>query len=149
MKILVDADGCPNIIKQIVFRAAKRLAIKTILYANHPLTIPGSPHIHFVQVPKGFDVADSEIEKMVEKGDLVITDDIPLADAVIDKHATALGTRGNIYTKDNIKEKLRSRNMMTELRDAGQISGGPRSPGKKDQQSFANALDRFLAKNKS
>ena len=148
MKILVDADACPNVIKEIIYRASKRLSINIILFANHSLTIPKSPYVKFVLVSRGFDVADEEIEKMVAAGDLVITADIPLADKVIDKNATAINVRGMLYTKDNIKERLRMRNLMDELRGAGQITGGPAPLNKKDQQNFANALDAFLAKNK-
>ncbi len=147
MNIFVDADACPNVIKEIIFRVAKRLKIKTIFFANHTLRLPPSPFIKFVQVEKGFDVADFEIEKRVEKGDLVITADIPLADSVIDKNATAINVRGMVYTKENIKEKLAMRNLMDGLRGAGQITGGPPPLNKTDQQQFANALDRFLAKN--
>lgn len=148
MKILVDADACPNVIKDIIFRAANRLKINCVLYANHPLNIPNSPYIRFMQVSKGFDVADKAIEEKVEKGDLVITADIPLADSVIDKHAYAINPRGTIYTKDNIKEKLGMRNFMDEMRGAGQVTGGPPPLGKTDRQKFANALDSLLAKMK-
>jgi uncharacterized protein YaiI (UPF0178 family) len=147
MKILVDADSCPKVIKEIIFRASKRLSIETILFANHVLNIPNSPHIKFQLVGKGFDVADSVIEDMVQKGDLVVTADIPLADSVIDKNATAINVRGMLYTKENIKQKLTMRNFMSDMRDAGQVSGGPAAFSKKDQQNFANALDRFLAQN--
>jgi len=147
VKILVDADACPNVIKDILYRASKRLSIHLVLFANHALVIPKSSHIRFVQVSKGFDVADSEIEKIVEKGDLVVTADIPLADSVIDKNATAINPRGMLYTKDNIKEKLRMRNLMDELRGAGQMTGGPATLNKTDQQKFANTLDRFLTQN--
>jgi uncharacterized protein len=146
MKIFVDADACPNVIKDILYRASNRKSIELILFANHPLTIPGSPYIKFVQVSKGFDVADSEIEKVVQAGDLVITADIPLADAVIEKNAYAINPRGAFYTKENIKERLTMRNMMEDLRGQGQVSGGPPPLAKKDQQKFANALDRFIAK---
>ena len=146
MKILVDADACPNAIKEIIFRASKRLKIAVILFANHPIAVPKIPLIKFVQVPKGFDEADREIEKMVEQQDLVITADIPLANAVIDKHATALNPRGTLYTKENIKEKLQMRNFMDELRSTGQNIGGPSPLDKTSIQNFANALDRVLNK---
>jgi uncharacterized protein YaiI (UPF0178 family) len=148
MKILVDADACPNVIKDILFRASKRLSMNMILFANHPLTIPKTPFIKFVQVSKGFDVADDEIIKMVLPGDLVITADIPLADSVIDKHATAINPRGMLYTKENIKQKLTMRNFMEELRSTGAITGGPASLNKQDLQQFANALDQYLTKHK-
>lgn len=145
-KILVDADACPNVIKQIIFRASKRLNIPCILIANHPMAIPASPLISFMQVSQGFDVADDEIERQVQAGDIVITGDIPLADKVIEKKASAINPRGFLYTKDNIKEKLDVRNFMDEMRGAGQVTGGPKPLNKKDQQSFANALDRLLAR---
>lgn len=146
MKILVDADACPKPIKEVLYRVSKRLQIPIIFFANHSLTLPPSPLLTFKQVSKGFDVADSEIEKLVQKNDLVITADLPLADAVITKNATAINIRGTLYTHENIKQKLTMRNFMTDLRDAGQITGGPAPFGKKDIQNFANALDRFLAK---
>lgn len=147
MKILVDADACPNVIKDILFRASKRLSMQMILFANHTLSIPKTPFIKFILVPKGFDVADAEIIKMVSAGDLVITGDIPLADSVIDKKATAINPRGMLYTKENIKQKLSMRNFMEELRGTGAITGGPASLNKQDLQIFANALDRYLTKN--
>lgn len=146
MKILVDADACPNAIKQILFRAANKRQITCLLFANHPLTIPKSAFIRFMQVSKGVDVADNEIEAQVEKGDLVITADVPLAKLVIDKQAIAINPRGTLYTPENIKQKLGMRNFLTELRDAGHITGGPKALGKKDLQLFANALDRYLTK---
>lgn len=145
MKILVDADACPNVIKEIIFRAGKRLKIQTLLFANHTLRIPPSPYIKFILVSKGFDVADNEIEQLIAPGDLVVTADIPLANSVIDKQAAALNPRGMFYTKENIKETLQMRNLMSELRDSGKISGGPAPLDKKNQQAFANALDRYLA----
>ncbi len=148
MKILVDADACPNVIKDILFRASKRLNMQMILFANHALNLPKTPYIQFVQVSKGFDVADDEIIKRVLPGDLVITADIPLADSVIDKHATAINPRGMLYTKENIKQKLGMRNFMEELRGMGKITGGPASLNKQDLQEFSNKLDSFLAKNK-
>jgi len=147
VKIFVDADACPNVVKEILYRVSKRLQINTIFFANHSLRLPPSPFLKFVQVEKGFDVADFEIEKRVEAGDLVVTADIPLADSVIDKNATAINVRGMLYTKENIKEKLAIRNLMDGLRGAGQITGGPPPLNKTDQQQFANTLDRFLAKN--
>lgn len=148
MKILVDADACPNVIKDILFRASKRLSMNMILFANHTLAIPKTPFIKFKLVSKGFDVADDEIVKMVLPGDLVITADIPLADSVIDKNATAINPRGMLYTKENIKQRLGMRNFMEELRGMGKITGGPSSLNKQDLQEFANALDAYLAKHK-
>lgn len=146
MKILVDADACPNPIKAILFKVAAKRHIHLILFANHPLTIPGSPWIRFIQVPKGFDVADLEIVNTVEPNDIVITADIPLASLVIEKGAFALNPRGTLYTKNNIQEKLGMRNFMEELRGTGQHTGGPAPFDQKTKQYFANALDRLLHK---
>jgi uncharacterized protein YaiI (UPF0178 family) len=144
MKILVDADACPLIIKEILYRAAKRCSVLTSLYANQPLMIPSSPFIKFIQVDKGFDVADQRIIDDAVKGDLVVTADIPLAASVIEKGAFALNPRGEFYTQENISQKLAMRNLMTDLRSQGEITGGPGPLNKRHQQDFANALDRFL-----
>jgi uncharacterized protein len=146
MKILVDADACPKLIKEIIFKAANKRKIETILFANHAVHVPLSKFIKFKLVPKGFDVADSEIEAMVSSGDLVVTADIPLADSVITKQAHAINVRGQVYTKDNIKDILATRNLMQDLKDAGTVSGGPKALSNKDTQAFANALDRYLSK---
>lgn len=146
MKIYVDADACPNMVKEIIFRAAQKRKIETILVANQPISVPRSRLIKLIQVPGGFDVADAKIVELVSVDDLVITADIPLAAQVIDKKAHALNPRGELYTTENIKERLAVRNLMDGLRGAGQITGGPPPLGKTDQQSFANALDRFLTK---
>ncbi|MBI2792982.1 MAG: YaiI/YqxD family protein [Gammaproteobacteria bacterium] len=147
MEILVDADACPNPVKQVLFRSAVRLKITTTLYANHTLTIPKSPFVKFVQVPGGFDVVDHKIVELVKPGDLVITADIPLASGVIEKHAHALNPRGEMYTKENIQQRLTIRNYMEDLRSQGERTGGPAPLHPRDIQSFANALDSFLAKN--
>lgn len=145
MKIWVDADACPKTIKEILYRAVKRTKIGLILVANQPLSVPSSPFIKKVQVGAGFDVADNYIVQNLQEGDLVITADIPLADAVIEKNGTALNPRGELYTKSNIKERLSLRNLSTELRSSGMMSGGgPSGLSKKDIQAFANSLDRFL-----
>ncbi len=146
MKILVDADACPNIVKEIIFRAAIRLKITTTCFANHAISVPRSPFIRRVQVMGGFDVADQKIVEVTEPGDLVITADIPLASAVIQKGAFALNPRGELYTTANIQERLAFRNLMDGLRGAGHHTGGPPPLNKQDQQAFANALDRFLVK---
>jgi uncharacterized protein YaiI (UPF0178 family) len=146
LNILVDADACPNLIKEIIFRAAARLKILTICYANHAITIPRSPFIKRIQVLGGFDVADQKIIEAAQPGDLIITADIPLAAAIIEKGAHALNPRGELYTPQNIQERLAVRNLMDSLRGAGQNTGGPPPMNKQDQQAFANALDRFLAK---
>lgn len=146
MNILVDADACPNVIKEIIFRAAIRLKINTTCFANHAITIPRSPYIKRIQVLGGFDVADQKIIETAVPGDLIITADIPLAAAVIEKQAYALNPRGELYTLDNIAHRLAIRNHNDQLRGAGQNTGGPPPLNKQDQQAFANALDRFLAK---
>jgi uncharacterized protein YaiI (UPF0178 family) len=146
MRIWVDADACPNVIKDILFRAAERRQLALILVANHFLAVPPSRVIRSVQVPGGFDAADRYIVQQLQENDLVITADIPLAADVIAKNAHALNPRGELYSKDNIKERLAMRDLMDELRSVGQVSGGPAPFGQRDKQDFANALDRFLAK---
>lgn len=144
MQIWVDADACPKAIKEIVFRAANRLQIVTWLVANSFLYVPASPFIKTVRVPAGLDMADQHIIENVQSADLVITADIPLADAVIVKAAKALNPRGELYTKDNIKQCLAMRNLHTELRAGGMISSGTARLSQRDIQTFANGLDRFL-----
>ena len=146
MRLWVDADACPNAIKEILYRAAQRTSVELTLVANQPLRTPPSPYIRSIQVPSGFDVADNRIAELVEQGDLVITADIPLAATVIDKGGLALNPRGELYTEENIKERLAMRNLMDELRGMGEVTGGPAALGKKDRQAFANALDRLLAR---
>ncbi len=146
MRLWVDADACPNAIKDILYRAAQRAGVELTLVANQPLRTPPSPYIRSIQVPSGFDVADNRIAELVEPGDLVITADIPLAATVVDKGGLALNPRGELYTEENIKERLAMRNLMDELRGMGEVSGGPAALGKKDRQTFANALDRLLAR---
>jgi uncharacterized protein YaiI (UPF0178 family) len=146
MKILVDADACPNVIKEILYRASLRLKLPLILVANQPLRPPPSPLIKSIQVSAGFDVADSRIVQEVESGDLVITADIPLAAEVVEKGGFALNPRGELYTRENVRERLAMRDMMTELRDTGIETGGPSALGKSERQAFANQLDRFLAR---
>lgn len=148
MNILVDADACPKPIKEIIFRAAKRLSMLTILYANHDMPIPPSPFIKKIRVMGGFDVADQEIIDKAVVGDLVITADIPLAAAIVEKGAHALNPRGELYTMDNVKDRLAMRNLMDGLRQVGQVSGGPAPLNQRDLMAFANALDKFLAKHK-
>jgi uncharacterized protein len=145
LKIWIDADACPNVIKDILFRAAERRTIPLVLVANRIIATPPSQFIKAVQVANGFDVADNYIVQQCQANDLVITADIPLAAEVVAKHAFALNPRGELYTKENIKEHLAMRDFMTGLRDTGQVSGGgPSALGQKDKQAFANALDRFL-----
>ncbi len=148
MHIWVDADACPNLIKNILFRAAIRTETNLTLVSNHPLSAPPSPFIHKIQVNAGFDVADNKIVQHAKPGDLVITADIPLADAVIDKGGIALNPRGELYSKSNIKERLSIRNFSTDLRNSGVRTGGPSVISKKEIQCFANALDRVLVQKK-
>lgn len=145
MQIWIDADACPKIIKEIVYRAAIRTQTCLTLVANQHLQIPSSPFIKKIMVQAGFDVADNYIVQHMGGGDLVITADIPLADLVIDKGGTALNPRGELYSKANIKQRLAVRHLHAELRDNGLIRGGPPTLGKKDVQAFANSLDQFLS----
>ena len=146
MHIWVDADACPKVIKEILFRAAERAQVLVTLVANQPLATPPSRLIKTVLVAPGFDVADNHIVQQVQAGDLVVTADIPLAAAVIEKDALALNPRGELYTHNNVRQRLTMRNMMEELRSVGQITGGPPPLNQRDRQAFANALDRLLAK---
>ncbi len=146
MQILVDADACPKVIKEILFRVADRLQIQLTLVANQMLSCPPSPYIRALQVPAGFDVADNKIAAMVEPGDLVITADIPLAADVIARDGHVLDPRGEFYTKDNIRERLTMRDFMDGLRGSGVETGGPPAFSQRDRQEFANQLDKFLAK---
>ncbi len=146
MKIWVDADACPGVVKDILFRAADRKGIQTTLLANHAIQIPPSKNISFIQVVSGFDVADDEIVKRVNAGDLVITSDIPLASEVIEKGAHALSPRGELFTEDNIKPRLNIRDFLDTMRSSGINTGGPPPLSQTDRREFANHLDRFLAK---
>lgn len=146
MKIWVDADACPVVIKEILFRAAERTKINTTLVANQFLRIPASPFIQMITVPGGFDVADAKIVEACEAGDLIITADIPLAALVVAKGAHALNPRGELYTEANIKERLAMRNLMDELRDNGVEINGPATFNNSDRQAFAAALDKLIAK---
>jgi uncharacterized protein YaiI (UPF0178 family) len=145
MQIWVDADACPKAVKDILFRAATRTETTITLVANQYLQIPPSRHIKFLQVKSGFDVADNEIVKRLNAGDLVITNDIPLASEVIDQGGHALNPRGERYTQDNIRERLNMRDFMDTLRASGIDTGGPSALNSRDIQAFANQLDRFLA----
>ncbi|HEY8100486.1 MAG TPA: YaiI/YqxD family protein [Burkholderiaceae bacterium] len=146
MQILVDADACPGVIKEILFRVADRLEISVTLIANKLLRTPPSRFVRAVQVPAGFDVADKEIVLLVQAGDLVITADIPLAADVLKKGGYALNPRGEFYTSDNIQQHLSMRNFMDELRGSGVDTGGPAPFSHGDRQNFANQLDRHLSK---
>lgn len=147
MSIWVDADACPRAVKEVIFRAAQRSRVLTTLIANQMLMTPPSPFIRAEQVPAGLDVADREIVRRLAPGDLVITADIPLAAQVVEKAGTALNPRGEWYTAENIRGLLSMRDFMQNLRDAGTLTGGPSAFHPRDVQNFANALDRWLAKN--
>ncbi|MBW6521530.1 MAG: YaiI/YqxD family protein [Desulfoarculaceae bacterium] len=144
MHILVDADSCPAVIKDILYRAAERTGTRMTLVADRPLTIPASPLIKRVQVRSGFNSADSRIIDLAQPGDLVITDDIPLASAVVAKGCLVLSQRGDMLREENIAERLSARDFMTELRDSGINTGGPSPLSQKNRHSFANQLDQLL-----
>jgi len=145
MKIWVDADACPVVIKDILFRAAERTGVQLTLVANQSIRVPASSHIHMLQVASGFDVADNEIVKRVDANDLVITSDIPLAAEVIAKGGFALSPRGELYTTENIKARLTMRDFMDTLRSSGVDTGGPPALSQNDRKAFAGHLDRFLS----
>ncbi len=145
MKIWVDADACPVVIKEILFRAAERTQTTTTLLANHYLKVPPSKVINFVQVSAGFDVADNEIVKRAQPNDLVITADIPLAAEVVEKGCLALNPRGELYTESNIRQRLTMRDFMDTLRSSGIETGGAPPISQADRQAFANNLDTLLA----
>ncbi|MDD5242243.1 MAG: YaiI/YqxD family protein [Sulfuricella sp.] len=147
MHIWVDADACPAVIKEILFRTAERRQVPLTLVANQPLRTPPSQYIKTIQVPGGFDVADDKIVEEIAAGDLVISADIPLAAAVIAKGGHVLNPRGEFYSEENIRERLTMRNFMDELRGSGVNTGGPSAFSQADRQNFANQLDRFLTKN--
>ena len=149
MQIWVDADACPAVIKDILYRAAARAKVRVTLVANKYLRTPPSPYIRLLQVPHGIDVADSHIVRELQAGDLVITADIPLAADVIAKGGHALNPRGERYTPDSIEERLALRNYLDELRGSGERTGGPAALDHADRKRFADQLDRFLAQRKS
>ncbi|MCK4864185.1 MAG: YaiI/YqxD family protein [Gammaproteobacteria bacterium] len=147
MQIWVDADACPKVIKEILYRIAERAKIHVILVANQSLVIPPSAFIKSIRVSAGFDVADNYIVQEIEKGDLIITADIPLAAEVIEKGGHALNPRGELYSTETIKQKLVMRDLMDELRGTGEIiGGGPPPLNQRDRREFANQLDKFVAK---
>lgn len=145
MRIWVDADACPGVIKDILYRAAERRRIQVVLVANRGLRVPPSPWICAVQVEQGFDVADRHIADHIEAGELLITADIPLAASVLEKGAQALNPRGERYSTENIRQLLDMRNFMETLRSSGVETGGPAAFHQSDRQAFANQLDKFLA----
>lgn len=146
MKIWVDADACPVVIKDILFKAAERTGVQITLVANHYIQTPSSRHITFLQVHQGFDVADNEIVQRLSKDDLVITSDIPLAAEVIEKQALALSPRGELYTTANIRSRLNMRDFMDTLRSSGVNTGGQAALNQSDRQAFANQLDKWLTR---
>ena len=144
MRIWVDADACPGVIKDILYRVAERLEMELILVANKLMKVPGSRFVRSMQVPNGADVADAEIVRLLEAGDLVVTGDIPLAADVLDKGGFALNPRGEFYTDATIAQQLTMRKFMEELRQNGVDTGGPSPFNQADQRNFANSLDRHL-----
>ncbi|TFH43597.1 MAG: YaiI/YqxD family protein [Chrysiogenales bacterium] len=147
MKIYLDADASPVAVREILYRASERLKVPLVLVANTPLKIPQSSAISFVHVSAGFDEADDWITGMVEDGDLVITEDVPLADRVVSRGGFVITTRGKLYTRDTIKERLVMRDLMEELRGSGIDTGGPAPFSPRDRNAFAACLDRFLSAN--
>ncbi|WP_256844908.1 MULTISPECIES: YaiI/YqxD family protein [unclassified Pantoea] len=148
MFIWVDADACPNVIKEVLYRAADRTATTITFVANQFLRVPPSPYLRTLQVPAGFDVADNEIVRRCQPGDLVITADIPLAAEVIEKGAAALNPRGERYSPATIRERLAMRDFMDTLRSSGVQTGGPAAMSPRDRQQFANELDSWLTQQK-
>ncbi len=146
MQIWVDADACPVVIREILFRAAERTGVTMTLVANKPVRIPTARNVRFVQVPAGLDAADRRIVELMAAGDLVITADVPLAAAAIEKGGVALAPRGELYTSENVRERLSVRNFLDELRSSGVNTGGPPALSQRERQMFANQLDRFLAR---
>ena len=144
--IWVDADACPRIIREVLFRAAARLAVPLTLVANHAIPVPSSRWVSAVQVEQGFDVADNFIVRKARPGDLVITADIPLAAELIEKGAGVISPRGEQFTRNNIRQRLNMRDFMETMRAGMQVGGGPPALGPRDKQAFANALDRYLAR---
>ncbi len=144
MKIWVDADACPVAIREILFRSSKRTGIKLTLIANQRVAIPRSPHIRMIQVASGFDVADNEIIRRMEPGDLVVTSDIPLAADVIDRQGLVLSPRGERFNKDNIGARLNMRDFLDSLRASGVETTGPSALSQSDKKAFANQLDKLL-----
>lgn len=146
MKIWIDADACPKVVKEVIYKAATRLQLPVCLVANSSMFVPPGPLFSLVQVEKGADVADQYIVEHVQENDLVITADIPLADLVVQKKGIAINVRGELYTEENIRERLSVRDFMKELRDSGLETGGPASFGPKDKENFTNSLNRILTK---
>ncbi len=146
VRIWVDADACPSEIREIIFRAARRLSIETILVANGKIRVPKSAFIRAIAVPHGADVADDKIMEMLAPGDIVVTGDIPLASRVVAESAIAIGTRGELYDDSSVHERLAARDLMEQFRSAGISTRGPQPLNSKDVQAFANVLDRTLTR---
>ncbi len=146
MRILVDADACPVVVKEILYKTSKRLNIEVILVANQRMRIPVSELVRIIVVSEGPDEADNHIVEIMEAGDLIISADIPLADRVVRKDGVVLDPRGEFLTEENIGERLAMRDLMEKLRSGGMETGGPNTYGKKDKQEFANQLDRYLTR---
>ena len=145
-KIWVDADACPNLIKNVIFRLADNRQVDVVLVSNHYVKTPNSRFVSAKQVGKGFDEADNEIIALMSGGDLVVTGDLPLANDVIQRRGFAINPRGTVYDEENIKSHLSRRDLMEDLRDSGVVSGGPSALNKKNVQEFANAIDRLVTK---
>ena len=149
MRIWIDADACPNPVKEVVFRASRRLSLPITLVANRPLNTPRSRLITVEVVSSGFDVADNYILEHAAPADLVVTADIPLAAGLVERGMTAVNPRGEVYTEENVRERLAVRDLMEQLRSSGEVSGGPGPYGEREKQAFANSLDRWLAQRRS
>lgn len=146
MKILIDADACPKVVKELLLKTSEKRGVKLLFVANHFIRLPKSEHVSSIQVAQGFDMADEEIVRQIEAGDLVITADIPLASSAIEQRAKALNPRGTFYSEQNIAERLAMRDLMEGLRDNGLVSGGPKAYGGKEKERFANELNKFLCR---
>jgi len=146
LKLFIDGDAFPNLLKPIIHKAIERLSIPTIVIANKKITVGNSSHVRYIIVDQGADEADHHIVEMAEAGDLVITADIPLADRIISKNAHAIDHRGELYTVENIKQYLAMRNLMESIRESGEMTSGPKPFGTKDAHAFANQLNAFLNK---
>ena len=149
MKIWVDADACPAVIREILFRAAARTGVMLTLVANQAIRVPGSPHIRMLQVAAGYDIADNEIVNRLAPGDLVITSDIPLAAEAIEKGGVALSPRGELYTRENIGARLNMRDFLDSMRTSGLDTGGPPAMSQGDRKLFADHLDRYLSNSRA
>ena len=147
MTLFIDGDAFPNLLKPIVFRSIERLSIPTKVIANKKVNVGQSKYIEYIIVDQGADEADHHIVELCQEGDLVITADIPLADRIISKHAHAIDHRGELYSRENIKQYLAMRNLMESIRESGEMTGGPKAFGQKDSHAFANQFNTFLAKN--